>query len=40
MDGLTRGWVRMSSVDWEQKITVGDRDVPVNDVFDGIVYAD
>ena len=40
MDGATAGWVRMSRVDWEQRITVGDRDVAVDDVFGNILYAD
>ena len=40
LDGQTAGWVKMSNVDWETKLTVGDREMNVNDVFGDILYAD
>ena len=40
MDGATRGWVKMSRVEWETKIAVGDVNVNIDDVFGNILYAD
>ena len=40
LDGATRGWVKMTRVEWETKIAVGDVDVNIDDVFGNILYAD
>ncbi|MBQ8952726.1 MAG: hypothetical protein IJ048_01300 [Clostridia bacterium] len=40
LDGATVGWVKMSRVDWETKLTVGDVEMNVDDVFGDILYAD
>ncbi len=40
MDGATSGWVKMSRVEWETKIAVGDINVNIDDVFGNILYAD
>ena len=40
LDGQTAGWVKMGNVDWMTRITVGDEEMDVNDVFGDIIYAD
>ncbi|MBO4886452.1 MAG: hypothetical protein J5602_14160 [Clostridia bacterium] len=40
LDGQTRGWVKMTRVEWQTKIAVGDIDVNIDDVFGDILYAD
>ncbi len=40
LDGQTRGWVKMTRVEWQTKIAVGDIDVNIDDVFGDIMYAD
>ena len=39
-DGDVSGWVRMRRVDYGERIVVGNVEMPINDVFGGIPYAD
>ena len=40
MDGSVTGYLRMTGIEYMDYLTVGDRFLPVDDVFDGIFYAD
>ncbi len=40
MSGENKGWAATKSVDWIDYILIGSRYVQIDDVFDGILYAD
>ncbi|MBQ6646362.1 MAG: hypothetical protein IJM56_06750 [Clostridia bacterium] len=40
LTGQHRGWLAMRSIDWTDYIRLGDEYVEIDEVFDGILYAD